>query len=111
VAQNSDAPQDSQPAPAETTAAAKKGEAAMAADQQGQNEPLDPSRLEQDPAARERDSRTGSGNNTGDPESRSFQGEPWFAKLPPALQKAIQSKSRRAPPRGYEERLKRYFES
>jgi hypothetical protein len=35
----------------------------------------------------------------------------WMARLPPELRAAIQARSRRLPPRGYEERLKRYFES
>jgi hypothetical protein len=42
---------------------------------------------------------------------RKFDADPWFAKLPPSLRSAIQSKSRNKAPRGYEERLKRYFES
>jgi hypothetical protein len=40
-----------------------------------------------------------------------IENEPWFAKLPPSLQSAIQAKARGRAPRGYEERLKRYFES
>ena len=43
--------------------------------------------------------------------AKKFEKEPWFAKLPPSLRSAIQSKSRGKTPRGYEERLKRYFES
>lgn len=35
----------------------------------------------------------------------------WMARLPPELRAAIQARSRRLAPRGYEERLKRYFES
>jgi hypothetical protein len=42
---------------------------------------------------------------------RSLESESWFAKLPPSLQSAIQAKSRGKAPRGYEERLRRYFES
>jgi hypothetical protein len=40
-----------------------------------------------------------------------FEGEPWFANLPPGLKAAIQAKARGKAPRGYEERLRRYFES
>ncbi|MEX0586441.1 MAG: hypothetical protein WD176_07345, partial [Pirellulales bacterium] len=36
---------------------------------------------------------------------------PWFARLPPEQQHAIRSDARRRPPRGYEERLKRYYQS
>jgi hypothetical protein len=34
-----------------------------------------------------------------------------MAKLPPELRQAIRAQSQRAPPRGYESRLKRYFEN
>jgi hypothetical protein len=40
-----------------------------------------------------------------------FRDEPWFTKLPPSLRKAIEARARRRAPRGYEERLRRYFES
>ncbi len=43
--------------------------------------------------------------------AQKFEKEPWFTKLPPNLRKAIEAKSRREAPRGYEERLRRYFES
>lgn len=110
-AENSPQPADSQPTTAQKTQAAKKGEAALAADQKGKNEKLDPSQFEQETAAKERDSRAGNSQQSEDVAGRKFQQEPWFAKLPPALQNAIQAKSRRSAPRGYEERLKRYFES
>jgi len=42
---------------------------------------------------------------------RRLLSEPWFAKLPPELRSAIRNNSRRRPPRGYEERLKEYFEN
>jgi hypothetical protein len=44
-------------------------------------------------------------------EGRSLQDSPWFAKLPPALRESIRARTRRRAPRGYEERLRRYFES
>jgi hypothetical protein len=40
-----------------------------------------------------------------------LENETWFAKLPPSVRAAIQAKSRGKAPRGYEERLRRYFES
>ena len=43
-------------------------------------------------------------------EMRRVEGEPWFSKLPPALQQAIRARARSTPPRGYEQRLQRYFE-
>ena len=42
----------------------------------------------------------------GDPRAKVQQ--PWFAKLPLELRKAIQARSSRRPPRGYQERLRRY---
>ena len=41
---------------------------------------------------------------------KGVEGEAWFAKLPPSVQAAIQAKSRGKAPRGYEERLRRYFD-
>lgn len=111
TAENSERPNESQVMEAQATQAAKKGEAALAADQSGKNEKLDPSRVEQEEAAAQRDSRTNRQQDGSDVADRKFQEEPWFANLPPALQKAIQAKSRRSAPRGYEERLKRYFEN
>jgi hypothetical protein len=46
-----------------------------------------------------------------DATKQKYKEEPWFAKLPPSLRTAIGAKSRNKAPRGYEERLKRYFES
>jgi hypothetical protein len=37
--------------------------------------------------------------------------EPWFADLPPEIRAAIRANSQRRPPRGYEERLQRYFKN
>ncbi|MBW8883630.1 MAG: hypothetical protein JF612_02395 [Planctomycetia bacterium] len=45
------------------------------------------------------------------PNGLKLESEAWFAKLPPSLRSAIQAKSRGKAPRGYEERLRRYFES
>jgi hypothetical protein len=57
------------------------------------------------------DSRAADSNEDAMVDGRSFADEPWFAKLPPTLRQAIQSNARRRPPRGYEERLRRYFQS
>lgn len=57
------------------------------------------------------DSRGEKANRDAEAQAQKFLKEPWFAKLPPALQSAIQAKARGKAPRGYEERLKRYFES
>ncbi|MBM4003012.1 MAG: hypothetical protein FJ295_06940 [Planctomycetes bacterium] len=58
------------------------------------------------------DSRGGDESGAGkEGDQRNFDKEPWFAKLPASLRNAIQARSRGKAPRGYEERLKRYFES
>ena len=43
--------------------------------------------------------------------SRQLKDEAWFAKLPPELRKSIRAGAGQKPPRAYEERLKKYFES
>ncbi|HUT13495.1 MAG TPA: hypothetical protein VMY42_23610 [Thermoguttaceae bacterium] len=45
------------------------------------------------------------------PGERKYVEPPWFARLPPDVRSAIRSGARQRFPRGYEERLKRYFES
>jgi hypothetical protein len=57
------------------------------------------------------DSRVPDGQSGGDIKVRAFESAPWFAKLPKELRDAIRAKSRREPPRGYEETLRRYYES
>jgi len=48
----------------------------------------------------------------GDAEAaRRAREEAWFAKLPPEVRAAIRANSQRRPPRGYEERLQRYFKN
>ena len=37
--------------------------------------------------------------------------EPWLVKLPPEVQKAIRASSTERPPRGYEEKLERYYKA
>ena len=63
-----------------------------------------------EPAA-DADSRGALANQDASAGGLKFKDEAWFAKLPPSLQAAIQAKARGKAPRGYEERLRRYFES
>ena len=44
-------------------------------------------------------------------QDRRFAEDPWFAKLPPEVRTAIRSSAERRPPRGYEEKLDRYFKN
>jgi predicted nucleic acid-binding Zn-ribbon protein len=46
-----------------------------------------------------------------DVESRSFEKEAWFTRLPADLQNRIRGATRRPAPRGYETRLQRYFQT
>jgi len=42
---------------------------------------------------------------------KDYSKEPWFTKLPPDVQKALRAESRPPLPRGYEERLQKYFQN
>jgi hypothetical protein len=61
--------------------------------------------------------RSPTGNKSGSasggdavPPTRPRGEEPWLIRLPPEMRKAIRARAQRPAPRGYEERLKRYFE-
>jgi hypothetical protein len=43
--------------------------------------------------------------------SEIIQDQPWFAELPPEVREAIRSRVRQQPPKGYEQRLRRYFQA
>jgi hypothetical protein len=100
---------EAQPMPGKTSPMAKKGGASKSGDL-AENQKAPEGQLELAPAA-QGDSRGEKGNGDSDAAGKKFEDEPWFAKLPPALRSAIQAKARGKAPRGYEERLKRYFES
>lgn len=89
--------------------AAKTGGAASGS-KSAQNPDAQPGELENTPAA-QADSRGEKADQDSTATAQKYEREPWFAKLPPALQNAIQAKARGKAPRGYEERLRRYFES
>ena len=88
--------------------AAKGGNAVAGESQNNQKPP--PGELQLENAA-QGDSRGQQANQDAELAKSKFAEEPWFARLPPKLQSAIQSKARGKAPRGYEERLRRYFES
>lgn len=97
------------PMPGEASPTASKGGAAKAG-QSANNQPPPQGDLQLAPAA-EGDSRGEKAEQDSTAAALKFENEPWFAKLPPSLRGAIQSKARGKAPRGYEERLRRYFES
>ena len=65
----------------------------------------------QTPSSQPTDSRTSSSTADSVGKLRGIESEAWFVKLPLEVQKAMRASTRSRPPRGYEERLKRYFES
>jgi len=95
--------------PGETTATVKKG-GAVKGSKSKPNEPQSPEELQLAEAA-EADSRGELAAHDAVAGTLKLENEAWFAKLPPTLRSAIQAKSRGKVPRGYEERLRRYFES
>jgi hypothetical protein len=88
---------------------ASKGGAAKSGDSSNNQKPM-PGDLTLDPPP-DADSRGEKADQDADAAALKFAREPWFAKLPPGLKAAIQAKARGKAPRGYEERLRRYFES
>ena len=103
--------QSQQPAAdSESASSSSAGTAAKGGAEQ-QNAKSTDAPASQNPAEKS-DSRTADGQGAGAVGGDlKFDKEPWFAKLPPELRNAIQAKSRGKAPRGYEERLKRYFEN
>jgi hypothetical protein len=95
--------------PGAASSTASTGGAATGGDSSN-NQQIPPGDLQLAPAA-QADSRGQEVNQDSDAAALKFAREPWFARLPPSLQSAIQSKARGKAPRGYEERLRRYFES
>jgi hypothetical protein len=65
----------------------------------------------QDTPERERHPGAEPGRRNGDTQvsPQKFLDAPWMARLPPEMRKAIRAGSEGRPPRGYEERLRRYF--
>jgi hypothetical protein len=51
----------------------------------------------------------GSGADAARPAVRALTNDPWLAKLPPEVRSAIRANSQRTPPRGYEDRMQKYF--
>jgi hypothetical protein len=101
--------QSQQPMPGEASPTATTGGAATKGETVN-NQKAVPGDLQTAPVP-EADSRGQASEGDSDVARLKFESEPWFAKLPPGLRSAIQSKSRGKAPRGYEERLRRYFES
>jgi hypothetical protein len=51
------------------------------------------------------------GSSQSNPEQRVVREESWVAKLPPELRQAMRARAQQRAPKGYEERLDRYFKS
>lgn len=64
-----------------------------------------------DDTAVAKEKQSNAGNSTDSERAAVKRDDAWFAKLPPELRKAMQAQAQRRPPRGYEERLRRYFEN
>ncbi len=54
-------------------------------------------------------SAAGQGSGDTDAGGPPFADEPWFLELPPEVRNAMRANAQRRPPRGYEEKLQRYF--
>jgi hypothetical protein len=63
------------------------------------------------PGVRAGDSRTASAPRDVEGAAPRIPEATWFTKLPAEVRAAIRAQVRRAAPRGYEERLERYFQS
>ena len=102
-------PGQAPPMPGQASALASKGGVSTGGDTSN-NQTAPEGELELAPAS-EGDSRSQAAGEDSTAGKLNFENEPWFAKLPPSLRGAIQAKARGKAPRGYEERLRRYFES
>jgi hypothetical protein len=97
------------PEPGDASSLANVGGARKSGESSENQKPNDsPLQLQAPPKA---DSRTANKDHEADVKTRKLKEDPWFAKLPPELRQAIQARARQRAPRGYEERLRRYFES
>jgi len=105
---NPASPQTSSP----TDALAQNAEQSTGASNQESNSPPSASDQATDSSQSNPDqSPAEGGTSNSNPDARSFEREPWFTKLPPGVQNSIRASVRRNPPPGYEERLRRYFQS
>lgn len=91
--------------PGESNGSKQEGE--FARNKKVKDGAVDPAAASEKPG----ESKDKGGPKDSDAEARKFREESWVAKLPPELRKAIRAKGERRAPRGYEERLRRYFES
>jgi hypothetical protein len=102
--------QGQQPPQGETSPMGKGGTSKSG--QVADNQAVKEGPLELSPGAPDgNDSRTATEKRDSDAAGKQFREDAWFAKLPPELRNAIRARSQRQPPRGYEERLRRYFEN
>jgi hypothetical protein len=101
-----------QPSANGAASAEGKGGGSSVAGAAAQNRNQGDKPLEQLDAPQGTDSRTADANGDAAAYATgSSKVPPWFAKLPKQQQDAIRADALRRAPRGYEERLKRYFQS
>lgn len=93
--------------------ASPQGTGGMArAGQQTINQPRAQADAQPNPHMPQGDSRTGDAANPAPEATRRLgREEPWHADLPPEIRSAIRANAQRRPPRGYEEKLERYFKN
>ena len=102
--------QGQQPQPGETSPMGKGG--TSKGGQFAENQAVKDGPLELSPGAPDgNDSRQANEARDSEAAAKAFREDPWFTKLPPELRSAIRARSQRQAPRGYEERLRRYFEN
>ncbi|MCA9116461.1 MAG: hypothetical protein KDA79_15355, partial [Planctomycetaceae bacterium] len=110
----------SQPAtgkPAQSTPSQASGSSESTASSSGEgteaeNDSLKKDPLKFDPAdGEQKAAKPGAGGAESQTVARRFRNEAWFARLPAELRSSIRAGAGRRPPRAYEERLRRYFES
>jgi hypothetical protein len=98
------------PAPGGSSSQAGTGGSSRGGNSQA-NEPGPQAALQLHPGPASGEGQTGTSQVDAQLRARGLASEPWFARLPPELRQAIQAKTTRRAPRGYEERMRRYFEN
>jgi len=98
--------------PSQTSSPTATQGGAAQAGQLVENQPPSPGQpIEADQPPQGADGTPDSPDQNAEDRQRRFREDPWVLQLPPELRAAIRANAARRPPRGYEERLKRYFKN